>query len=251
MTIPLQVGIIYGPLNSRRFGSSLGINLLPGDQKVCSFDCVYCQYDQAQPGRRVVFPSLERIKEDVGAFFSAVKEKKQKIDWITIAGNGEPTLHPQFSDVVQALIELRDKYIKGTPIGILSNSTTCHLAKIWESLSKLDGCFMKLDAGSENICNALNHPKAAAQWERMTEGLRQLKNITLQSMFIKGAADNSTAEAVEEWVNLVDSIKPKAVQIYTIDRSPRDAGIQAVSKERLEEIGALLTRKTGVEALVF
>jgi len=251
MTIPLQTGIIYGPLNSRRFGKSLGINLLPADQKVCSFDCVYCQYDQPEPGRRIVFPSLERIKEEVGAFFSEAKEKKQKIDWITIAGNGEPTLHPQFSDVVEALIELRDKVLKGTPIGILSNSTTCHRAQIHESLLKLDGCFMKLDAGSENICNALNHPKSAAQWEQVIQGLRQLTNITLQSMFIKGTADNSTAAAVEEWIKQVDSIKPKAVQIYTIDRSPRDVGIQAVSKERLEEIGALLTRKTGVEALVF
>src|SRR3989338_1461915 len=147
MTIPLQSSVVYGPIDSRRFGKSLGINLLPSDQKICSFDCLYCQYGETAINKLGSFPDLGHIHEEVQERLIKSKENKEGLSWIMIAGNGEPTLHPQFHEAVKLLLSLREAYAPAVPIGILSNSSTCHRPDIQDSLLKLDGRFMKLDAG--------------------------------------------------------------------------------------------------------
>lgn len=251
MTIPLQNSIVYGPMESRRFGKSLGINLLPTDQKVCSFDCLYCQYSKTETPKQSVFPSLSQIENEFKDGVGRLKEKNQEITWITIAGNGEPTLYPRFSDAVDLLMGLRDDCAPGIPIGILSNSSTCHREDIRDSLLKLDGRFMKLDAGDTLTHWALNQPVSAAGWKNMIGGLYQLHHIVLQSMFVDGVVDNTSDLVVQDWLRTVDYIKPEAVQVYTIDRPTRHEGVLAVDKERLQVIANQVTTRTGIPAYIY
>ncbi len=251
MTIPLQTGIVYGPLTSRRFGKSLGINLLPDNVKVCNFDCLYCQYGDTAKNERFSFPSLKEITEETEAFFVSQNHLPFDTDWIMIAGNGEPTLHPEFLKVVEVLSDLRDQHMANVPIGILSNSSTCFRPEVKEALLKLDGRFMKLDAGGENLFLSLNRSWNNKIWAQMINGLMNLHRIVIQSMFIKGRVDNTGVEAVEEWVKILKKIAPEAVQIYTLDRSTAHEDVVSAPKATLEKIAATLKRRTGIEALVY
>lgn len=251
MSLALQQGVVYGPLTSRRFGNSLGINLLPDDQKVCLFDCVYCQYGPTDMYRKIIFPKLDQIEGEGGAAFSSAQRSGLKVDWIMIAGNGEPTLHPDFPEAVQLISDLRDRYLPKVPLGILSNSSTCYKMKIREGLMKLDGRFMKLDAGSSSLFQTINEPLTAFQWDKIVKGLCRLERIVLQSMFVTGAVDNTGSGDLTDWIKTVRAIKPHSVQIYTVDRPTRDQGILPVSKEVLARISQVLTKETRIPSIVF
>jgi wyosine [tRNA(Phe)-imidazoG37] synthetase (radical SAM superfamily) len=250
MTIPLQRSIVYGPIKSRRFGNSLGINLLPTEEKICTFDCFYCQYGETAKGP-AVFPTLEVIDREIDAVFSDTRDQNMRMDWITIAGNGEPTLHPDFTRVVDRVLQYRDQYLYKVPVGILSNSSTCFRPEIRSALLKLDGRFMKLDAGNLELFNQVNRPVSLEDWNRILRGLRDLKNCVLQSMFIRGRIDNTRPKDVEDWVQRVETIRPQAVQIYTTARSTRDTGILPVPRERLEEIAGALRDQTNIPAEIY
>ena len=251
MTIPLQTGIIYGPMDSRRFGRSLGINLLPENRKICTFECLYCQYGEPEKVKPSGFPSLEQIEKETDFFFSCAKIDAAQYDWITIAGNGEPTLHPDFEEAVDILIRLRDQYFYETPLGILSNSSTCHRPEIQQSLMKLDGRFMKLDAGRAATFKTLNQPGPADTWARIVLGLRRMRRIVIQSMFVAGRVDNTSEEEIEAWIKILNEIQPEGVQVYTIDRSPQHSDILEVSRDRLREIARRLTDKTHIPAFLY
>ena len=251
MTIPLQSSVVYGPIDSRRFGKSLGINLLPSDQKICSFDCLYCQYGETAINKLGSFPDLGHIHEEVQERLIKSKENKEGLSWIMIAGNGEPTLHPQFHEAVKLLLSLREAYAPAVPIGILSNSSTCHRPDIQDSLLKLDGRFMKLDAGDTHTFHAINRPISPSVWKEVIGGLYHLHRIVIQSMFVNGAFDNTTDKAVEDWIRAVQYIQPESVQVYTVDRPTADKGILAVPKEKLEAIANRLSDKAHVSAFVF
>ena len=251
MTIPLQTQIVYGPLNSRRFGNSLGINLLPDTQKLCTFDCLYCQYGDTRKTGHIVFPSLEQIEEEADAIFPALKSKGVKIDWITLSGNGEPTLHPDFESVVEILLRLRDQYLYAVPVGILSNASTCHRQEIRQALSRLEGRFMKLDAGRLSTFNALNKPSDPDAWNRVMEGLHQLHGIVLQSMFVTGRLDNTSDEEVEEWIKIIHNIRPEGVQVYTVERTPEHPDVLPVPQETLQTIANRLMDRTRIPAFVY
>ena len=251
MTIPLQSSIIYGPLDSRRFGKSLGINLLPVEGKLCSFDCIYCQYGKTDADASLSFPKAEEIKEAAEVYFQEAVVKNTRIDWIMLSGNGEPTLHPDFHRVILILTELRDSFLPGIPIGILSNSSTCHRTDIRDSLSKLDGRFMKLDAGNTECLKAVNRPLLESYWKEVMGGLYHLPRIVLQSMFVTGVFDNAVDAAVDEWIEVVRYIRPEAVQVYTTERPTAHEGVLPVSIERLEAIANSLTAKTRIAAMVY
>lgn len=233
MTIALQDKIIYGPVPSRRFGESLGVNLLPRDHKACNFNCVYCQYPAPKPTRVEALPSLGEIESAFKTFARAAKP--ESIDQITIAGNGEPTLYPDFSDAVELLIEMRDLHFPGVPIGILSNSSTCHDPDIRTALERLDTRFMKLDAGNEKLFKRVNLPLAAS-FEDMIEGLCLLKDVVLQSLFFSGKFRNTDELEVENWIRTVCRIHPLEVQVYTLARPPRVEGLRPASKTELRGI---------------
>ena len=248
-TVTLQPGIVYGPVDSRRFGKSLGINLLPAGFKVCSFDCVYCQYKD-EPGKPK-FPDFGEIYTQLSSDFERVRDGKIKVDWIMLSGNGEPTLHPEFSDIVESLLTLRDLYFPKTPIGILSNSSTCHKDDIRRALSMLDGRFMKLDAGSLYMFHDVNRPYTTLAWGDVIEGLCSLSDVTLQSMFVTGKVDNTDEKAVDDWIEAVQCIRPVEVQIYTIDRKPQETGILPVDEEKLKAISEKLKMKTLMPSTVY
>ena len=220
-------------------------------RKLCTFDCLYCQYGDTRKNGPVSFPALEQIEEEADAFFSTAKTKGLKIDWITISGNGEPTLHPDFEAAVEILVRLRDQYLYAVPIGILSNSSTCHRPEIRQSLLKLEGRFMKLDAGLSSIFNVLNKPSDPDSWNRIIHGLYELHRIVLQSMFVTGRVDNTSDEEIAQWIKLVHYIQPEGVQVYTVERRPEHADILPVFKEKLQTIADRLTRQTRIPAFVY
>ena len=246
MTIPLQTGIVYGPIESRRFGRSLGVNLLPTGKKLCNFDCTYCQYGAAIPLEDSFLPSCKEIEEALEEFSS---DPGGHLDWIMISGNGEPTLHPDFPAIVDELKKWRDHRSVGVPIGVLSNSSTCHRPVIQDTLAKLDGRFMKLDAGNERIFWRMNKPDH--RWADIITGLFHLKKVVIQSLFVQGGVDNISPESLDDWMQTVAYIHPEKVQIYTLDRPPKDEGLESVSFEKLQEIRDRLVSERGISAEVF
>lgn len=249
--IPLQLGIVYGPLESRRFGASLGINVLPTTKKICNFDCVYCQYGQSVSNDRPIFPAVQEIQIEVALALSEAKRENRPLDWLMIAGNGEPTLHPEFPRIVDSLISLRNELYPGLPIGILSNSSTCAQPRIQEALLKLEGRFMKLDAGAKLLFYEINQPANSARWEEIIAGLYHLRSFIMQSLFFTGVAQNVSDSFIDDWIVAVKYIQPKSVQIYTIDRPTRDEGLLPVCGEVLDSIAKRLFERTGIQGLVF
>lgn len=252
MTIPLQTDVVYGPMRSRRFGTSLGINLLPGKAKLCNFDCVYCQYSNTPTEASAKFPTLKQIQLEVEQSLQPSPLPTQTFDWIMIAGNGEPTLHPLFPEVVDLLIFLRDLHRPGLPIGILSNASTCHQLRVRQSLAKLDRCFLKLDAGSERVFQKVNRPVGGHRsWTETVTGLSEIKNIVVQSLFFEGPLSNTGEQDINDWTRMIRDLAPRAVQIYTVDRQPDDLSVKAVSHGMLSKIATYVEERSHVPAVVY
>lgn len=250
MTIPLQAGIVYGPLSSRRFGRSLGVNILPCSSRVCNLNCVYCQYsNRAVPYSG--FPTPDEIGEAARSFFKSAASRDESFDWIMFSGNGESTLHPHFSEAVERVLEARDRYFSRVPVGILSNSTTCWRRDVRDTLALLDGRFMKLDAGTPRLFRAVNGPAGSADWNRVIDGLRHTGRVVIQSLFFDGPLANVADEDVEDWVRAVGYVQPDSAQVYSIDRPPREETLSAVPETMLEAIASRLSAATGVPAFVY
>ncbi|MEW5806226.1 MAG: radical SAM protein [Acidobacteriota bacterium] len=255
--IPLQSRYVYGPIDSRRLGNSLGINPFPLGKKICSFNCIYCQYGFTTAGifsdgkAKNGFPDIETLKFSLSTKLKNLKESGIKLDFITFAGNGEPTLYPEFPRLVDAVKELRDEYYPGAKTAILSNSTLAIFPKIREGLNRLDERIMKLDVGTEELLRRVNDPVDRMTLQEIITGLKELKDCILQSLFIKGSASNSDDDSVMEWIEAVRLVRPKFVQVYSIDRVPADRGIEIVEREELEEIARRLTAETGTPSGVY
>lgn len=241
--MPLHEGIVYGPVRSRRLGRSLGINLTPAHLKLCSFNCSYCQYGWSEHSRRAATPSFEHwpspatVAKAVGAALRTLAAQGERIEKLTLAGHGEPTLHPKFREVVAALRKVRDERAPGLPLAVLSNASTLDRADVREALADLDERYMKLDAGDTPTLRTVNG--ATLTIEQLVIGLKKVPAIVIQAMFVKdrtGRIDNSGDLTVINWVGALDRIKPKAVQVYTIDRTPAFPYLQPVSPARLREI---------------
>jgi wyosine [tRNA(Phe)-imidazoG37] synthetase (radical SAM superfamily) len=258
VTIPLQTGIVYGPVRSRRLGWSLGVNILPDATKVCNFNCPYCQYGwtprQAAARARLTaaWPSVAQVRASIDAVLaSAVPGRGGHIDRLTLAGNGEPTLHPEFAAIVEALRNVRDFRLPSARTAVLSNGSTVNVPEIAAALSRLDERYMKLDAGDDVTLRKLNGSPVPV--DAIVIGLRRLRGVVLQSMFTRdelGKIDNTTEAALDAWVAAIRQIEPLAVHIYTIDRDPAWTPLTAVPREILERI-ARRVRDAGFDALVF
>jgi len=254
---PLQDGAVYGPIHSRRFGHSLGINPLPVTYKFCDFDCVYCQYGWTpRPGSTAKktdekLKPLHQLLREIEKSFQSIKVEKTPVDVITIAGNGEPTLYPEFLKFVTGLVELRDRYFPKVPLGILSDSSQCHRSEIKEALEMLDERCMKLDAGDFETIRNINKPAGSFDLPRMLEALRELREVTIQSLFVQGSYDNTKPEQIDRWVEAVGFVQPKLVQVYTVDRPPADSGIVPVPLAQLRGIAELSQSMTGVRTEIF
>ena len=255
--ISLQRGIIYGPVPSRRLGQSLGINLLPTDHKLCSFNCLYCQYGWTKkatfaPGEQLKnLPSVHAVEAALETSLSVLGRDRKKIDSITICGNGEPTLYPRLADVIVAAKKLRDRHQPQARLAILSNSSTVGNPNVRSALDRLDLKIMKFDAGSEAIFRRLNHPAAPVYMGEIIAGLKQLKDCYLQSCFVQGRVTNADPDSVAMWIEKIREIHPLAVHIYSLDREPADKRIERVGRTTLEWIANEVRWRAGVQAEVF
>jgi wyosine [tRNA(Phe)-imidazoG37] synthetase (radical SAM superfamily) len=245
--LPLQTGIIYGPVKSRRLGNSLGINLLPPSRKVCTFDCVYCHYGPAQikdlSSSKHRFPDVENVLAAVDEALLTFTE----IDYLTFSGNGEPTLHPCFPDIVSAVRRLRDTHRPELRLAMLSNSTTVNIPAICESISLIDHPIMKLDAGDSKTFKQINRPFSEDLLDDIIQGLSRLPNLSIQTMFIAGEVTNSTGAALEAWLARLQEIQPSRIQIYSVDRPASEAGVERVPTEMLKRIADEVERGVGLQ----
>lgn len=246
MLLDLKKGIIYGPVHSRRLGRSLGINILPGEAKLCTFDCLYCQYGwtgihDAKPPRDVDLPSVSDVLD-------AVRNALALIDvppaYITFSGNGEPTLHSDFPRMVEGVIDLRNRFSPQSETAILSNSTTVSDPDIRSALARLDLRIMKLDSGSEEMLGAYNRPCGGIHLGEIVEGLAALKDVTIQALFTGGPAGNGGVEAVDAWIDQLEKIRPLMVQIYTLDRGYPSRRIEPLSRTELLDVAARLESRS-------
>jgi wyosine [tRNA(Phe)-imidazoG37] synthetase (radical SAM superfamily) len=252
--VALQTGIIYGPVRSRRLGLSLGINLLPTHYKLCSFNCVYCQYGWTEkitlsPAESLKdLPSPNEVADAIELALQCLSHDRQTVDSITICGNGEPTLYPNLAEVIATAQRLRDRYLPQARLAILSNSSTVGNKIVRDALESLDLKIMKFDAGSEEMFSQLNHPRTPIYMGEIVAGLKELKNIFLQSLFVQGRVTNADPDSVGLWIDRVRDIRPLGVQIYTLDREPADKRIEKVSLATLQWIANRVRWQAGVQA---
>lgn len=244
MATKLFEDIIFGPIHSRRLGTSLGVNLLPTHGKVCSFDCIYCEcgYNSERRGDKRLHTRSE-VKEALEHRLSAMKEAGEGLDVITFAGNGEPTLNPEFEQIISDTIELRNIYYPNVKISVLSNATRLKDDSVYRGLMQVDNNILKLDSVIEKTFKILNAPNLSTySVEAHIEGLKRFKgNFILQTMFVRGthngeALDNTTPQEVEGWLEAVKELNPKSIMIYTIDRDTPEKDLQKISPEEMHEI---------------
>jgi wyosine [tRNA(Phe)-imidazoG37] synthetase (radical SAM superfamily) len=253
-TLELKKGILYGPINSRRLGSSLGINLLPGNYKLCSFNCLYCHYGWTKVHGRDVsscladLPSTEQVRDALEGWLN---RNPNGVNYITFSGNGEPCLYPEFDRMVEVTLKARDKYAPKAKVAILSNSTCLDDEKVMSGLRRLDVRIMKLDAGSEETFRMLNRPCKGIAFEDVVEKLQKLEDIIIQSVFVQGRLDNTEEREVSEWIRRLNLIRPREVQIYSIDRPSADEGLALVSKDRLRQIAKKAEELCGIPVKAF
>lgn len=252
MLLTLKKEIIYGPVDSRRLGRSLGVNLMPGTVKVCSFDCGYCQY-----GRTGGLPNRERLRaqgpkaEDVArAVESALIALGRPPAYITFSGNGEPSLHPDFAGIEEAVAHVRDRLAPEAKTAILSNSSTVGDDRIRRCLAKLDVRIMKLDCGTEGVFKRFNGPATGLGLEGIVEGLAELSRLApvwIQSLWAGGAGGNSSPSEICAWIGRLKIIRPAFVQVYSLDRDTPVKDLRQISKAELDLI-ADEVRKIGFQA---
>jgi wyosine [tRNA(Phe)-imidazoG37] synthetase (radical SAM superfamily) len=243
--------IIFGPVKSRRLGVSLGINLLPASKKVCNFNCIYCEcgWTIDTSKEKSILPEREEIYKALDRKLSQMKAKNNHPDVITFAGNGEPTLHPDFPAIVEDCIELRNKYFPEARIAVLSNSTTITIPHIREALLKVDQNILKLDSGFDLTVRIHNQPRVNVRVAELIGNLKGFNGqLIIQTLFLRGSyngrnIDNTTSEEVETWLKAIEMIKPYEVMIYTISRETPEGGqLEKVPMAELKRIAGMVNR---------
>ena len=255
MPIDLQDGILYGPVSSRRLGRSLGVNPLPTDRKVCSLDCNYCQYGFEKPlsevGLKDPLPTLEELTRAVQEGFSRLAAARDIPDCITVAGNGEPTMHPKFLEFSRMLRAACDRYFPEAKLGLLSNAVHLNRPAVREAVALYDLPMLKFEWGSPAVFAKMNGVPERL-FDRVFEGLKGLRGFIVQALFVEGPeVSNATDSEVEAWIERLAVLKPDSVQVYSLDRPPADERLKAIPEFRLREIASRLTSRTGIPAEVF
>ncbi|MDE6929040.1 MAG: radical SAM protein, partial [Muribaculaceae bacterium] len=248
---------IFGPIHSRRLGSSLGVNLSPSDGKICSFDCLYCEagYNAQGPGTSGL-PARTEVARMLDEKLAAMRAAGQGLDVITFSGNGEPTIHPDFAGIIDDTIALRDKYFPQVKISVLTNSTMLGRPQVVEALRKVDNNILKLDSAIERTVQLLDRPSLSYRLPKVIEQLAQFSGSgIIQTMITRGshdgeAVDNSTDEEIAALIEAYRHINPRSIMIYSIDRRTPEQSLQKVEKAELRAIAARITEATGIEVSV-
>lgn len=242
---------IFGPIRSRRLGVSLGVNLMPDDGKVCSFDCLYCEAGyNAQGTGTTGLPTRDKVRSDLEKRLQMMHAAGEPLDVITFSGNGEPTLHPDFAGIVDDTLAMRDKYYPEAKVSVLSNSTRIFSPDVAEALSKVDNNILKLDSAIEPTMRMIDRPVADTfTVERVVEGLRQFAGqAIIQTMILRGEhdgrkVDNTTDEEVSALIEAYKAIRPREVMIYSLDRSTPEEKLIKVERDDLERIADRIRRE--------
>ncbi|MBR1449042.1 MAG: radical SAM protein [Prevotella sp.] len=241
---------IFGPVHSRRLGISLGINLLPADGKVCSFDCIYCECGFNEEHRpSLPLPMPAEVSQALEAKLRQMADEGQLPDVLTFAGNGEPTCHPRFAEIISDTIRLRDRYCPQAKVSVLSNSTMIHRPEVHDALMRVDNNILKLDTVDPLYINKVDHPAGTYDVEKIIERMKAFHgHLIIQTMFMRGecngeSVDNTGDEYVQPWLDAVSEIGPRQVMVYTIDRETPAQGLLKATPAQLDAI------KQRVEAL--
>lgn len=250
--------IVFGPVRSRRLGVSLGINLLPLRRKLCNFDCIYCECGWNRPACEVAekLPSRSAVREALEKRLAQMQQEGEKPDVITYAGNGEPTIHPEFAGIIDDSITLRDRFFPEARIAVLSNSTTVTRPAVKEALLKVDMNILKLDSAFDDTIAALNQPNGSANAQKLIRDLASFEGrLIIQTLFVRGSfrgktVDNTTPREIEAWLEALRQIRPREVMIYTISRDiPDGSELVAIPKNELRRIASLVG-ELGISTLV-
>lgn len=239
----LYDNIIFGPVRSRRLGLSLGVNLLPVESKLCNFDCIYCEcgWNADHVGRRR-FNSRQDARNMLSQTLQRMVEQGEVPDVITFAGNGEPTMHPEFEQIIDDTISLRDQLCPSAKVSVLSNATQIHREDVRRALLRVDNNILKLDSAFDATVQLINKPQGAYSVERTVELMRLFDGqMILQTMFLRGEylgqrVDNTTDCEVDAWLELVERIAPRQVMIYSLDRDTPCQTLKKVGREELQQI---------------
>ena len=234
---------VFGPVHSRRLGVSLGVNLLPPDGKVCSFDCIYCECGFNEDHRPTLpMPTRQEVAQKLEEKLKQMASEGQLPDVLTFAGNGEPTCHPHFAEIIDDTIRLRNQYCPSAKVSVLSNSTMIHRKQVHDALMKVDNNILKLDTVDPIYINKVDHPNGTYDVEAIIERLKAFHgHVIIQTMFMRGeckgeSVDNTGEEYVAQWLEAVEQIAPQMVMIYTIDRETPAQGLQKATHEQLDTI---------------
>ena len=245
--------IVYGPIHSRRLGVSLGVNLMPTDAKLCSFDCVYCECGWNRPVLHPLLPTREQVREVLSSQLSMLKTP---LDVITFSGNGEPTMHPDFLGIIHDTCALRNQYSPNAKVSVLSNSTQLGRKDVQEALRLCDNRILKLDSAMDATMHLIDQPvnkqltvDQVVAWLRVFDG-----DFTLQTCFLRGEykgkiIDNTTPEELEAWYKVIDQLRPKQVMIYVIDRATPLKTLEKIPAETMYSI-AQVVREKGIDIVV-
>lgn len=232
--------IVFGPIVSRRLGSSLGVNILPSKGKLCNFDCVYCECGWNKDGvsdRR--FPTFEEILSAFEDKMSYLASSGVKVDSITFSGNGEPTMHPDFPRIVDAVLGCRDRFFPHAKVSVLSNAFLVGKPSVAEALKRVDNPILKIDASSDELVRKINHPVGPYRLDQIVSALKGFDgNFILQTMFLKSPEfDTASPEALQRWMDIVRELHPREIMVYTIDRETPDKSLE---KYTIEEMTAFV-----------
>lgn len=251
--------IVFGPIKSRRLGTSLGVNVLPTTKKICNFNCVYCEcgWNEDNSVTDKKLHSRAIIREALAKSLKEIKEEGIELNSITFAGNGEPTIHPEFSEIVDDVIEFRNQYHPDAKITVLTNSTNLNKPTVFDALLKIDNPILKLDAGSNEMFKSINRINTTStSFQEILSNLKRFgEKGVIQTLLLRGKhnneiIDNTSDEEFNLYLEHLQKINPRYVMLYAIDRETPEQNLEKLSLEELESYAEKI-RALGIEVKVY
>lgn len=230
---------VFGPIHSRRLGSSLGINLLPQKGKICNFDCIYCECGWNRDGLQdKTLPSAADVRNALEDKLRSLRAEGVGIDSITFSGDGEPTLNPEFPQIIDDTLALRGRYYPEAAVSVLSNATRAHIPEVFKALCKVDNPIMKIDAPTAELAARINNPAPGYDPLKVADALRGFGgDFVLQTMFLKSSDfDSSSPEVLDGWMQIVRDLRPREIMVYTIARPTPQQGLEKFSEEQMRQL---------------
>lgn len=230
---------VFGPIHSRRLGSSLGINLLPQKGKICNFDCIYCECGWNRDGLQdKTLPSAADVRNALEDKLRSLRAEGVRIDSITFSGDGEPTLNPEFPQIIDDALALRGRYYPEAAVSVLSNATRAHIPEVFKALRKVDNPIMKIDAPTAELAARINNPAPGYDPLKVADALRGFGgDFVLQTMFLKSSDfDSSSPEVLDGWMQIVRDLRPREIMVYTIARPTPQQGLEKFSEEQMRQL---------------